>query len=525
MEDKRQGYANIIKYLIAGMPKTSFAAILIVFACAIFKSYFTDAQHLVICLGTLVFCGYDMVISAVKEIIKKRYIHRDVYLSIAIIGTFIIGMRYEAIMAAAVFSICRSVVETIYEWVKHKYEVSSNKDVLLYDKRSALEKNVYNAVKLYSIISIIFIILFSILIPLVWRVPFISWLRRAFIILAAACPGAITISVGIEFYKCLNASYAKGVHFKSRKALVKSSKVTSVVFVKVEIISPYEYELDIIEPNKISKNELMMLAAYACSFSSDKIFETIVRESGVDVDLSKVDMYKNIDRKGSAVMLGNVKLIAGNAAFIKEYVSECGDISDDDLSVFVAANGKYAGRIKVKLTEESSYAAAIKKLKEQELDRIILLSSNPAREVEVISQKLGISEVCADMSNDERIEKLKNLRQMQIEDEYIAFVADGAVDRNLIETADVGVCVGAAASVIDADVYIPDGDHSKIADAFSLSKTLSSNIRRNLIVSCILKAITIFLALLGIAGVWSVAILDTVAMVLVLKGKKNSKYM
>ena len=524
MEIKERRYNNVLRYLIAGMPKTSFAAIVIVFACAIFRQYLSTGQHLFICIGMLIICGYEIAIGAVQAILNKRYLHRDVYQTVAILGTFVIGMYYEAIVAAAVFAICRTVINTIIEWTEHRFEVVSDDDVLLESKKSSLEKKINGSVAAFSAISLIVIIALTIIVPLVWRVQIMAWLRRAFILFAAACPGAVGISAGIEYYKCLNTAYTKRIRYTSRDSIEKCSYVTSVVFGKIELVSSKRYDIEQIEPNNITKSELLLLAAYGCSFSDDEIFRTIVTESGVDVDLTKVDMYKNFGDRGTAVMLGNVKLLAGDAEFISEYVADFEETFYDNFTVYVAANGKYAGKIKVKYADDGDYSETMKKLKAAELDRVVLLTSTPLAQAQVIADKLGIGETWADLNFEERQEKLHNIREMQIDDERVAFVAESAEDAKLIETADVGITVGEAASVIKADVNIRDDNHANIADIFIMSRTLVTNIRRNLKLSCVLKILTIFIALLGYSGIWTVAVIDTIAMALVLKGRKGSKY-
>ena len=135
-DEKRLGYVNILKYFVYNLPKTSFAAVLIVLCCSIFQKYFTEFQMLLICLGCILFCGYNILIGAFNAVRKRRFLHPDVYLTVAIIGTFAIGMYYEAIIGAAVFGICRSVVSRFHDWMEHEYECDDKDvvDVLSYYK-------------------------------------------------------------------------------------------------------------------------------------------------------------------------------------------------------------------------------------------------------------------------------------------------------------------------------------------------------------------------------------------------------
>ena len=521
---KKQGYINIIKYLIMRMPKTSFAAIFIVISCAVFRNFFTEGARLVICVGSFILCGYNILIGAADAIKHRRFLHPDIYLTVSLIGTFVIGMYYEAVFAAAVFDICRAVLEVFREWAEHKYAASSYEDILLSKHKSATEKRQNNAVAVFSVVSLICIIALTVLIPVFWRVPIVSWLRRAFILLAAACPGAITVASSIEYFKCLNTAYKQGIIFRSRNTLEEAAKVTSLVFGKIEIEQRNKYNIEYIESPSLSKSELLILAAYGCSFEDNEIFNTVVRDSGISIDLSKIEMYKVFPGRGTAIILGGVKLVAGNFTWMKELKIDTGDIPDDEMSVYIAANGKFAGRIKISESEDHSVSAAITKLSEIDFDRIIMLTSSPVGEAYATAKILGIEEIWADLSFEERKHKLTNLREMQLENEHIAFVAENISDTELVKTADIGISIGESASVLETDIHIKNNDYSKIAESLKLSRTLVKNIKRNYLIACVLKGLSVALALIGFAGIWSIAVIDTVAAVLVLKGKKDSDY-
>ena len=523
-EDKKQGYLNIFKYLIAGMPKTSFAAIYIIICCAFFRNSLSVAQHLFICIGTGLVCGYEILIGAYKAVKSKRFLHPDIYITVAVLGTFIIGMYYEAVFAAAIFAICRSMLSTVNEWIYKKHLLTNHELYLMNSDKSPFEKKILNAVNIFSVLSLFVIIILTIIIPLLWRVPLSSWLRRAFILLTAACPGAIIIASEIEMFKFINAAQAGGIKYKNKNMIDDASKVTSLVFGKMELIPFNKYTIEKIEPVNISKSDLLLLAAYTCSFSSDKILYAVYEESGVDIDISKVEMYKDMSGRGCAIALGTAKIIACRHSFINELKLDIGDTETDDMSVYIAVNGSYAGRIKINNTDTSSVSSAVSKLKSYDFDRIMLLTSDSVSNSAVIASNLGIDEYWAEMSYEKRIEKLSNLQQMQLENEKIAFVADSINDKEIIKVADVSITIGETASVLDADIQINITDYSKIADAIIFARKLKSNINHNLKVAITLKIISILIAIVGFAGIWSIAVIDMIASLLVLTGYKTEKY-
>ena len=521
--EKRQGYLNIVKYLFFCMPKTAFISILIVVCCVIFQSYFSETELRVICIGCILICGYEILIGAVKAVSRKIFFHPDVYLSVAIIGTFAIGMYYEAIIAAAVFALCRAVIAVLNEWMEHKYHTDSLNSDVLSGRKSNIQRRLSNAITAFSIIAIIAIIVLSVLIPVFWRVPFAAWLRRAFILFAAACPGALAMTAAVEYYKCINTACAQGIFFSSKDSIETAAKVTSIAVSNVQLDNPSKYIIESAEPIGITGEMLMMLGAYTCRFCDDEKSASVVRYCGIEADLSKVDMYKTIPGFGAAISLGGVKVFAGNLDLMNRIGIDTGENTFDDMQIFIAVEKKYVGKFRLKKAGDSAYAETFKKLHDTDIDRIIMLTSSDKDEAAKTAEKLNINEFWAEMDFDMQFEKLENLRKMQLENEYIAFIAEDFAEADLMKAADMGISVGVI-SDDSADIHIPDGVLSKSADALKLARTFMADFRFNIIFTCILKFLVIFLAVIGFAGIWSVAVIDTVASAVVLYDKKNTQY-
>lgn len=523
LSDRSYGNWNIIKYLIFTMPKTAFTAIYIMLCCAIFKNEFTGIRLIVLSAGCMLFCGYDTFIGAIKAVKRKRFMHPDVYLSIATIGTLVIGMYYEAVLAAAVFAMCRSVINTLNEWMRHTYRTDVEDIIPLSSKKSNVENRLLNAVTLYLIISLFAIAALTIVIPVFWRVPFEAWLRRAFILFAAACPGALTMIADAEFYKCLNTARSAEIFFSSKSAVEEAAKVTSVAMGKTDASSEDGFKIESVEPSGISTEALLLLAAYACSFSQDERFTAIVRDSGVNVDVSKVDMYRNIGDMGTGVSINGVIVFAGTAELMRKCGIETVTSDNDDLYIHIAASNRYGGKIKLRKNESVMYNNAVNKLKAMDIDRVVMLTSDSKRDAERVASKLAINEVWSELTAKEQCEKLRNLCDMQLENENIAYVAGNFSEIDLMNEADVGISVGIIADD-SADIKIPDGDYTKAASALALARAFSKNFGYDLKIACAFKAAAIILAVIGFASIWTVAVLDFIAAVFVVSDKNKTKY-
>jgi Zn2+/Cd2+-exporting ATPase len=125
----------------------------------------------------------------------------------------------------------------------------------------------------------------------------------------------------------------------------------------------------------------------------------------------------------------------------------------------------------------------IELLKQNGLDRIVMLTGDDHRTAQAIAAEAGISEVYAGLLPED---KLQAIRRLQAEGHVVAMVGDGVNDAPALAAADIGIAMGAAGSGIaieTADIALMSDDLLKIAEATHLSRATLRNIRQNLFIA------------------------------------------
>jgi Cu+-exporting ATPase len=147
--------------------------------------------------------------------------------------------------------------------------------------------------------------------------------------------------------------------------------------------------------------------------------------------------------------------------------------------MFVAVDGALAGVIAIADPVRPSAAAAVQALRAEGV-RLVMMSGDNRTTAQAIAAKLGIAEVEAEVSPQQKAEAVRRLRA---EGRTVAMTGDGVNDAPALASADVGIAMGAGADVAieSAGVTLLHGDLQGLVKARRLSRAVMRNIRQNLV--------------------------------------------
>jgi len=150
----------------------------------------------------------------------------------------------------------------------------------------------------------------------------------------------------------------------------------------------------------------------------------------------------------------------------------------DETRIYLAVDGRAAGLITVADPVRSSSAEAVRRLKQLDLD-LLLLSGDDQRTTTTVAQTVGIDRVVAEVLPSG---KLQEIRRLQREGKSVAMVGDGLNDAPALAQADIGIAMGGGTSVAveAATVTLMRGDLMGVVDGIELSRRTMKIIRQNL---------------------------------------------
>lgn len=189
----------------------------------------------------------------------------------------------------------------------------------------------------------------------------------------------------------------------------------------------------------------------------------------------------------SVTFPAGTKFYVGNLAFLQERnislpqgaAEGLNRMADEGMTpLLVAQEGRFLGIIGVSDTVKATSYEAINAWEKMGV-RVIMLTGDNRRTAEAVRQKLGISEVVAEVLPQD---KEKKVSELKAQGHKVAMIGDGINDAPALAAADVGMAIGAGTDVAmeSADIILMKNDLRDAVTAMKLSRAVIRNIKENL---------------------------------------------
>lgn len=342
-----------------------------------------------------------------------------------------------------------------------------------------------------------------------------GWVYRGLTLLIACCPTALALAVPLAFVCGGGRLESEGVHMKGSEAMERTADLRLVVFNKTGTVTTGNLQIKKIYPTQeFSEKNCLALAAAAEQLSQHPVARAIV--SACREKLPKIEEFEEFPGRGVRARIGDHVLLVGNRKLmVSRGVKGLPDI--DGTVVYIACEGEHIGVIELEDTVRPSAADAIKKIKDQGVERTVLITGDAETPTQRIANAAGIDTVHCSLMPEEKQAKLDFMMRTIPTDGTTAYVGDGVSDIEQLKMADVGVAMGTRGSRYSADaanILITANDLSGLGEAVQVCKTTHGVAMQNLTLLAAIKLVLAVLALIGLAQMWMAVIVDAVLTVL-----------
>jgi heavy metal translocating P-type ATPase len=315
-------------------------------------------------------------------------------------------------------------------------------------------------------------------------------------VLIIACPCALGLATPMSIMVGVGRGAQSGVLIKSAEALERLEKIDTLVVDKTGTLTEGKPSVVAIKTVPgISEADLLRFTASLELSSEHPLAAAIVRSANErGLELVPVENFDQPVGKGVTGSVDGRKLVIGNRTIMAEAGIDTSslDKAADDLrregatAIFIAIDGKSAGILAIADPIKATTPAAITALKAAGI-RVVMLTGDNATTAKAVAQKLGITDIEADVLPQDKSKVVERFRQ---EGRIVAMAGDGVNDAPALAAADVGIAMGTGTDVAmeSAGVTLLKGDLNGIVRARHLSAATMANIRQNLFFAFIYNA-------------------------------------
>lgn len=379
-------------------------------------------------------------------------------------------------------------------------------------RKSKSENFITKFAKYYTPIVVIIAVFLAIIPPiLIENASFSDWLYRALSFLVVSCPCALVISIPLSFFGGLGGASKIGILIKGSNYLEALSKAEIIVFDKTGTLTKGVFEVQKIEANGISKEDLLKIASYAEYYSNHPISKSIKNAYNQEIDEKQIIETKELTGRGIEAKIEDKIVLAGNEKLMQEKNIEFKKCEEIGTIVYIAIDNKYAGYILIsdKIKEDSQ--KAIKELKKNNIKQTVMLTGDRKNVGEDVGKKLGLDKVFTELLPDGKVEKVEELLKQKSEKGKLVFAGDGMNDAPVLAMSDIGIAmggVGSDAAIEAADIVIMTDEPSKIVNSIKLSKKTMRIVKQNIIFAIFVKVAVLILSAFGLSTMWEAVFAD-----------------
>ncbi len=345
----------------------------------------------------------------------------------------------------------------------------------------------------------------------------ITWIERALVVLVAASPCALAISVPVAVVAAVGAASKLGVLVKGGAALEALGQVRGVALDKTGTLTANRPAvIDVAAINGADRDQVLHLAAALEARSEHPLARAILAAVEDVTPAAEVEAVTGAGLTGRldgrTVRLGRPGwLDPGPLAADVERMQQAGATA-----VLVEDNGQVVGAIAVRDELRPEAAEVVAQLRRDGYHVTMLTGDNHATAT-ALATDVGIDAeaVHAELRPEDKARLIENLRGQR----STAMVGDGVNDAPALATADLGIAMGAMGTDVaieTADVALMGEDLRHLPQAFQHARRARSIMLQNVALSLAIVIVLMPLALFGVLGLAAVVLVHELAEIVVI---------
>lgn len=318
-------------------------------------------------------------------------------------------------------------------------------------------------------------------------------LLRSIAVLVIACPCAMGLATPAAIAVGLGRGARNGILFRNAKSLELFKDIKQVVFDKTGTLTTGKFTVDRwqLTNDSISEEEFKRIVFSLEKYSNHPLAKTIVSEwkTKDDIRWKQIEEVKGkgltaTDKENNFYAIGSYK--------IAETLTK-----EDNHNIYVIKNNRLLGWIDLKDELRPEAKEVVRFLHKKDI-KTILLSGDRFQKTKQLADSLGIEEVIAEQTPEQKLQKIEALTS----EAPTVMVGDGINDAPALAKATIGISMSEASQLAmqSASVVLMNSGLQKLPTALGLGKHTYLTIKQNVFWAFAYNVVAIPIAAIGLLG-------------------------
>ena len=341
------------------------------------------------------------------------------------------------------------------------------------------------------------------------------WITRALVVLVAASPCALAIAVPVTVVSAIGAASRFGVVIKSGAAFERLGGIRHLAVDKTGTLTRNQPTVTaVLAAPGITEDQVLGWAAALEQHSTHPLAAAI---TAATPDTPAAEGVTETAGHGITGRLDGATITVGSPRWLAPgpLAAQVQGLEDQGMTVVIIhRDGAVAGAIGVRDELRPEVPTVVTTLTGQGIDLTMLTGDN-ARTARAIADQAGIDDVRAELRPEDKATAVHQLTGTR----PTAMIGDGINDSPALAAAEVGIAMGATgsdAAIESADVAFTGHDLRLIPQALAHARRGRAIINQNIILSLLIIAVLLPLAITGVLGLAAVVLVHEVAEVIVI---------
>ena len=490
------------------------AAVLLILGAFVIKN---QVVRVILLALSAIASAFDLGLKAFDSVLEKDYFASPILVLFIAFVSFLIGYPSEGAAMLLLYQLSILIVEYARKRTRSAaLDLLSGENDEILDQagemfaaedagKLQMEADAFRSADLLLKIAMVIALLYIFLLPRLGDYTYSVAIHRALMIMMTAIPASVVIAMPYTALVGLCYGARNGILFRNGKVMEKTADTNVAVFDKAGIFASGAPELQSVHSDVLDRKTFMSFVAHAVYYSEQGFAKAIPALSEQDYKLEVISDFVDVPGCGVEVKIGGSPVILATDDYLTARGVAVPEAEEDGEVYYLTVSGRYVGYLVFASQTNDIGLELLDGVRDLGVREAVLLTEDGAGESQKFADKLGFDEVFGECDTERKLQHIEDLNQGTRN--HVMFLYSNGLEMH--SAADVDVRFSQKTKF--ADVAIPPEKASALPFAVQLSRRMVQVAKENAIFVFAVKALMIFLSMLGLSSIWFVLFMDSAA--------------